>query len=380
MHLYVHVPFCARRCSYCDFAIAVRREAPSADYVAAVLADWAAWQSEPVWTAEPLATVYFGGGTPSRLPPAAIASLLYQFDADRGIAPGAEVTLEANPDDVTVEAARAWREAGVNRISLGAQSFNPAVLAWMHRTHDAPQVARAVEALREAGLEQFSLDLIYGVPESLGRSWDDDLERALVLDPPHLSCYALTVEDRTPLARWIARGIAEPAPEERQAAEFLQLHAVVTASGREHYEVSNFARPGSRARHNAAYWRRAPFIGLGPSAHSGFARERRWNVREWEAYRRAALGGQPVEAGRERLDPAAVRLEELYLGLRTSRGVAAEGVPAPIREVWLREGWATAGPAEAAEDSEAGPAARLILTPRGWLLLDSLVAQAASGH
>lgn len=349
--------------------------------MAAVQAEWAAWQGDSVWSEAPLATVYFGGGTPSRLPPAALAVLLERFAADRGIAPGAEVTLEANPDDVTPDAARAWRDAGVNRVSLGAQSFHPPVLAWMHRTHDAPQVARAVEALRRAGLEEISLDLIYGVPESLGRSWDDDLARALALDPPHLSCYALTVEDRTPLARWIARGIAEPAPEERQAAEFLRLHEVVTASGREHYEVSNFARPGSRARHNAAYWRRAPFIGLGPSAHSGFARERRWNLREWEAYRRAALQGRPVEAGRERLDDDAVRLEELYLGLRTTAGVPAGGVPPAVREVWLREGWAVGGEDRAgAGRSGAAAGGRLVLTPRGWLLLDALVAQAAAGH
>lgn len=380
MHLYIHVPFCARRCSYCDFAIAVRREVPADDFVAAVLADWTRWQGESVWTGEPLATLYFGGGTPSRLPPAAIAALIDRFAADRGIAADAEVTLEANPDDVTPESARAWRDAGVNRVSLGAQSFHPAVLAWMHRTHDAAQVARAVDTLRQAGLDEISLDLIYGVPDSLGRSWDDDLAQALALDPPHLSCYALTVEDRTPLARWIARGIAEPAPEERQAAEFLRLHEVVTGSGREHYEVSNFARPGSRARHNAAYWRRAPFIGLGPSAHSGFARERRWNLREWEAYRRAALGGHPVEAGRERLDAVAVRLEELYLGLRTTAGVPAEGVPPAIREVWLREGWATGTDEAAAGESTGGAGTRLVLTPRGWLLLDSLVAQAAAGH
>src|SRR5690606_12567364 len=142
VHLYLHVPFCARRCSYCDFAIAVRREAPAADYVAAVSREWACWQREPVWTGEPLATVYFGGGTPSRLPADAVAALLARFAADRGLAPGAEVTLEANPDDVTPASAAAWRAAGVTRVSLGVQSFAPAVLAWMHRTHDAAQAER----------------------------------------------------------------------------------------------------------------------------------------------------------------------------------------------------------------------------------------------
>ncbi len=366
MHLYLHVPFCARRCSYCDFAIAVRREAPAADYVAAVTREWAGWQREPVWTGEPLATVYFGGGTPSRLPADAVAALLARFATDRGLAPGAEVTLEANPDDVTPASAAAWRAAGVTRVSLGVQSFAPAVLAWMHRTHDAAQAERAVHVLRDAGLTELSLDLIYGVPASLGRAWREDLDRALALSPPHLSCYALTVEDRTPLARWIARGVAESPPEEGQAAEFLELHAAAGAAGYEHYEVSNLALPGHRARHNAAYWRRAAFIGLGPSAHSGFGAERRWNIREWEAYRRALAAGGRAEAGREALDEGAVRLERLYLGLRTVEGVPAGMVPAPVAEAWEREGWA----------SRAGGV--VALTPRGWLLLDALVARAAA--
>ena len=366
MHLYLHVPFCARRCSYCDFAIAVRREAPAGEFVEAVLREWAWWQREPVWTGGPLATVYFGGGTPSRLPPDAVAAMLGRVATDRGLAPGAEVTLEANPDDVTPATAAAWRAAGVTRVSLGVQSFAPAVLAWMHRTHDAAQAERAVHVLRDAGLTELSLDLIYGVPASLGRDWGADLDRALALAPPHLSCYALTVEARTPLARWIARGVAEAPPEEGQAAEFLALHAAASAAGYEHYEVSNLALPGHRARHNSAYWRRAAFIGLGPSAHSGFGAERRWNIREWEAYRRALAAGEPAEAGREALDEAAVRLERLYLGLRTVEGVPAGLVPAAVAEAWAGEGWAV----------PAGGG--VALTVRGWLLLDALVARAAA--
>lgn len=365
MHLYVHVPFCARRCSYCDFAIAVRREVPAAEFAAAVLREWAGWQREPVWSGAPLATVYFGGGTPSRLPPGTVAELLERFGADRGLAPGAEVTLEANPEDVSPAAAAAWRDAGVTRVSLGVQSFAPAVLAWMHRTHDAAQAERAVHVLRDAGLTELSLDLIYGVPGALARDWRADLDRVLALAPPHLSCYGLTVEARTPLARWIARGVAEAPPEARQAEEFLELHRVLGAAGYEHYEVSNLALPGHRAVHNAAYWRRAPFIGLGPSAHSGFARERRWNVREWEAYRQAVTAGRPAEAGREVLDDAAVRLERLYLGLRTLEGVAGELVPEAAAAEWERQGWARLG------------GGRVAVTPRGWLVLDALVARAA---
>lgn len=363
MHLYIHVPFCARRCSYCDFAIAVRREVPSDDFVRAVEREWAGWQEHPAWDASPgLDTVYFGGGTPSRLDPGAIARLLDHFAARRRLAADAEVTLEANPDDVTPRAAAAWRAAGVNRISLGAQSFAPNVLAWMHRTHDGPAIGAAVAALRAAGLDNVSLDLIYALPDALARDWTADLERALALEPTHLSLYGLTVEPRTPLGRWTARGESFPAGDERAAREYLDAHRQLMAEGFEHYEVSNAARPGFRARHNAAYWRRAPFIGLGPSAHSGFAAGRSWNVREWGEYRRRSEAGEPVWEASETLTAEQVALEDLYLGLRTDRGVAADAVAPGVLAVWVGEGWAvTRGD-------------RLVLSPEGWLRLDALVA------
>jgi len=361
VHLYLHVPFCARRCSYCDFAIAVRRDVPSRAYVEAVLREWERWQDHPAWLgSEAVGTVYFGGGTPSRLDPAGIGTILERVARDRVLAAGAEVTLEANPDDVSAATATQWRAAGVNRVSLGAQSFAPAALAWMHRTHTAEQVPRAVEALRAADIADISLDLIFGLPAALSRSWARDLERALALDPDHLSLYGLTVEDHTPLARWTARGEVEPEDEERYAAEFLEADAALAARGFEHYEVSNAARPGHRARHNSAYWRRAPFIGLGPSAHSAHGNERRWNLRDWVGYERAVRTRGEVVAGRERLDPAAVQLEELYLGLRTAAGVPAERLPEATRRRWIDAGWARATDGS------------IRLTPEGWLRLDAL--------
>ena len=363
MHLYFHVPFCARRCSYCDFAIAVRREVPTDAYVSAVLREWEQWQGHESWAgSEVVETVYFGGGTPSRLDPRGVAAILERVAADRRLAPRAEVTLEANPDDVTPERAAAWVANGINRVSLGAQSFDPAVLAWMHRTHSAAQVGAAVETLRRAGIAELSLDLIFGLPSSLGRHWRNDLDRALVLGAEHLSLYGLTVEDHTPLARWTARGEVVPVDEDRYAAEFLEADAILSTAGYEHYEVSNYALPGRRARHNSAYWRRAPFIGVGPSAHSGWSRNRRWNIREWTAYERAMAAGESPVAGTERLDDGAVELEQLYLGLRTREGVAPDRVGAGSRAAWLSAGWA-----EAAEG-------RLRLTPEGWLRLDALAA------
>jgi oxygen-independent coproporphyrinogen-3 oxidase len=364
VHLYIHVPFCARRCSYCDFAIAVRREVPSRAFVAAVLAEWRMWQVDPALEgAGSLRTVYFGGGTPSKLAPDAIGRLLDGLRVARPIDADAEITLEANPEDVSPSAVAEWRSAGVNRVSLGVQSFQPAVLAWMHRTHDLPAVHRAVAALREGGIRDLSLDLIFAVPDMLARDWAFDLDAAVALAPEHLSVYGLTVEPGTPLGRWTARAEVEPAPDVRYAAEFLLAHERLTAAGLEHYEVSNYGRPGFRARHNGAYWRRAAFIGLGPSAHSGFGRRRRWNVPAWAAYERAALAGRPVVEAEEQLDEAQVRLEELYLGLRTVEGLPAALLGSPAG--WLEAGWA----------SLLGD--RLSLTAEGWLRLDALVRSAA---
>jgi oxygen-independent coproporphyrinogen-3 oxidase len=365
VHLYFHIPFCTRRCSYCDFAIAVRRHVPSQAYTEAVLREWADWQSHEIWSlSSRIETVYFGGGTPSRLEPDAVARILERVAQDRPIAESAEVTLEANPDDVTGNSARAWRSAGVNRISLGAQSFDPQALGWMHRTHTAGQTDAAVEMLRAAGMPELSLDLIFGLPVALGRDWAADLEHALALAPDHLSLYGLTVEDRTPLARWAARGEVTAVDEERYADEFLEADATLSGAGYEHYEVSNYARQGRRARHNGAYWRRAPYIGIGPSSHSGWQCNRQWNLREWSAYERAMRAGESRVAGTERLESGAVELEEMYLGLRTRDGVPLDRLPPETARAWIQSGWATSN----------GTVLRL--TAEGWLRLDALALAA----
>ncbi len=363
MHLYFHVPFCARRCSYCDFAIAVRRETPSGAYRDAVLREWHSWQGDAVWHGNPtVRTIYFGGGTPSRLDPTALAAIIHRVRQDRSVAVDAEVTMEANPDDVTPDRARAWVDAGVNRISLGVQSFDPAVLAWMHREHSVAQVGQAVAALRGAGIANLSLDLIYAVPGDLGRDWERDLDLALALEPEHLSLYGLTIEPGTPLFRWTRRGEAVAAPDDRAAGEYLRAQERLDQSGYRAYEVSNAARPGFHSRHNSAYWQQATFLGLGPSAHGGTASARWWNVREWAEYLRRSEAGETLQAGREELDPVARQLEALYLGLRTTAGVPAGRVPVAMAERWLAEGWATLGEGH------------LRLTPHGWLRLDALVS------
>jgi len=364
VHLYVHVPFCARRCSYCDFAIAVRRRDPSADFTVAILAEWRRWLAAPWWPeVGPIETIYFGGGTPSLVDPDVIGAILEAIGASRDVRADAEITLEANTEDVDPAKARRWTALGINRVSLGVQSFAPAALRWMHRVHDADRPARAVAALREGGVVNLSIDLIYGLPAALDRSWMADLEQALRFEPEHLSLYGLTVESGTPLGKWVARGEAIPAADGAAAADFLTGHRLLTAAGWGHYEVSNLSRPGFESRHNRAYWRRRSYLGLGPSAHSAHRDRRWWNLRDWGRYQAAIGAGEAVVAGDERLTPAQVALEELYLGLRTREGVAASSLRETTVQQWCAAGWA----------GQDGSQVRL--TPDGWLRLDSLVRQ-----
>lgn len=360
-HVYVHVPFCARRCVYCDFSIAVRREVPIDDYAGALARELKLrFPPDEAWSAS---TLYLGGGTPSRLGAGGLVRVLDLLTRRIGLTDDVELTIEANPDDVSLHAARAWRDAGVNRLSLGAQSFDDRVLRWMHRTHDASQIRRAVDSARDAGIENISLDLIFALPGDLERVWQADLDRALELRPTHLSLYGLTVEPHTPLGRSHERGDVADAPDECYEAEFLTAHDVITSAGFEHYEVSNFALPGRRAKHNSAYWRRVPYAGLGPSAHEFDGARRRWNEAgyvEWT--RRLATGIDPV-AGSERLGDDEIGSERVYLGLRTSDGLDA--TPEERRRVlpWLERGWA-----------RLSADGRLVLTALGWLRLDALSA------
>ena len=385
-HVYIHVPFCGRRCTYCDFSIAVRKTVPVAAFVEAVGREAAGGGAlEPD-------TVYLGGGTPSRLGGEGVAALAARL----GLPPAAEeFTLEANPEDVTPDAVRAWVAAGVNRLSIGAQSFDDTVLRWMHRTHDAARVGAAVRAARRGGVANLSLDLIFALPASLPRDWRADLDAAAALEPDHVSLYGLTVEPHTPLFRQEQRGEAAPAPEARYEEEYLLAHERLGAAGYDFYEVSNAARPGREARHNRAYWTLAPYLGLGPSAHSFDGASRWWNEPAYARWQRlVSAGGSPV-VGRETLTEEQRRLETLYLGLRTSEGAALpDPCPADLQakvERWVAAGWAevrearTRGGAEAREGAPGSPvpprpgapvpaASCLRLSPRGWLRLDELVA------
>ena len=360
-HLYVHVPFCARRCSYCDFAIAVRKIVPVDEYVGAIEAELdlrhggaGAW---------PVQTLYLGGGTPSRLGAQGIRRLIAGFTKRIQLDPRAEVTIEANPDDVTPDAAGRWRDAGINRVSLGAQSFDNRSLAWMHRVHDADSIATAFSTLKAAGFDDISLDLIFALPSSLHRDWRNDIVQAIALGPQHVSLYGLTVEAQAPVGRWVARGEVSEAPEESYESEFLLAHDLLASAGLEHYEVSNFAKPDYRARHNSAYWQAVPYVGIGPGAHEFEPPRRRWNVGAYaEWVRRLEMRNDPIEGSEELTDENRVA-ENVYLGMRTLDGLAIDDDEAEYVRRWIDAGWAT-----------VSPAMQLVLTARGWLRLDSLAA------
>ena len=375
--IYVHVPFCGRRCTYCDFAIAIRREVPVDEYVDAVLAelDLRLRTSAEV----DLRTIYLGGGTPSKLGGPGIQRLIGEiahrlgvgelstFGGGRSVGAGdsstiknLEVTIEVNPEDVSPEAAESWARAGVNRASVGVQSFDLGVLKWMHREHSPELAELAVKTLRAAGISELSVDLIFAVPDTLGRSWSSDLDRVLALEADHLSVYGLTVEPQTPLGKWTARGEVTEAPEERYEAEFLLADRRLVEAGYEHYEVSNYARPGKRARHNSSYWSGVPYLGIGPSAHSFDGVERRWNIPAYAAWltalgeRRDPVQGREVIGSKERV------AEDVYLGLRTTEGIEIRQNELKTVTPWVRAGWG---------DLAGG---RLVLSPTGWLRLDSI--------
>ena len=337
--VYVHVPFCASRCDYCAFATWTDRHHLAERYARAVVAEAGRAGLAPA------TSVFVGGGTPSQLP----ADLLAEVLAAVPLAPGAEVTVECNPDDASEPLLATWRRAGVTRVSLGVQSLDPVVLAGLGRLHGPQAVDRAVALVRVAGFATWNLDLITGGAGEGDASWRGTLDGALALDPPHVSAYCLTVEPGTPLA---ADPIRHP-DEDAQADRYLVADEVLSRAGLAWYEVSNWARPGHECRHNRLTWEQGDYRGLGCAAHSHAAGRRWWNVRTPERYCALVEAGADPTAGEEVLDGPVRAQEALELVLRTRRGVPAAALDA--------DDPALAGLLAANGD-------RLVLTPRGRLL------------
>jgi putative oxygen-independent coproporphyrinogen III oxidase len=316
---YVHVPFCAARCDYCAFATWTDRDHLMAPYAEACVTEARlAVEEEGL----PLATsVFFGGGTPSRLDPAMLCSILNALPRTAT----AEVTVECNPEDASAERFSSWLSAGVTRVSFGAQSMVPKVLKGLGRRHLPGAVEQAVMLAHSAGFASVSVDLIFGGAGETDRDWVESLETVLSFDrpPQHLSCYALTVEPGTPLASDLAR---HP-DDDVQAVRYETADSILDQAGYSWYEVSNWSLPGHECRHNTLYWRQGDYRGIGCAAHSHRQGRRFWNVRTPERYLSAVSSRRPPQAGSEVLDPGARRLEALSLAIRTSAGVPIGAVP-----------------------------------------------------
>jgi oxygen-independent coproporphyrinogen-3 oxidase len=316
------LPFCPYVCPYCDFAKWAWDDARAARYLAALRAELVA---APAVQA---ATLFFGGGTPTAYAPEAIEGLIVAVRARFALPADAEVSVEANPDPALIERLPELRTAGVNRLSIGVQSFVPGELRVLGRRHTAADIGAAVRAARFAGFHNVSLDLIFGVPGQTLESWNASLDAALALDVEHISCYGLTVEEGTPYATWFARDPAAFASEDREAEMYALAIERLAAAGFEHYEISNWAKPGFRCLHNVGYWRNAPYLGLGVGAASYLGGVRATHTRDLETYGAAALAGQPIPSESERLAPDARAGEAIMLALRMAEGVDL----APFRE------------------------------------------------
>ncbi|WLQ06203.1 radical SAM family heme chaperone HemW [Arthrobacter oryzae] len=372
--LYVHIPFCAVRCGYCDFNTYTATElggGASQDAYASTAITEVEFAARALQAsglpARQLGTVFFGGGTPTLLPAEDLARILTASIAQWGLAPGAEVTTEANPDSVTPESLQLLADAGFTRVSFGMQSAVPHVLKVLDRTHTPSRVPQVVQWARDAGLA-VSLDLIYGTPGESLEDWRFSLETALSYGPDHISAYALIVEDGTKLAAQIRRGEVPGIDDDDHAAKYELADELITAAGLDWYEVSNWARtPEQACRHNLAYWRGDDWWGIGPGAHSHVGGVRWWNVKHPTAYAgRLAAGASPA-AGRETLDAETRNVERVMLEARLSSGLE-------VSELGTSGRHAVAGLiADGLVDPAAAFRGRLVLTLKGRLLADAVV-------
>lgn len=315
--IYVHIPFCKKACTYCDFHFSTTHHAMPA-MVEALRTELMRRVHE--LRGEEVGTIYFGGGTPSLIGEKDLEALINDVRDKASVNTDAEVTLEVNPDDVSEESIAAWQRIGVTRLSIGIQSFRAERLRFMGRAHDATQSLRSLELIAAAGFRSWTMDLIYGLPGMTIAEWDAQIEQALQFAPPHISSYCLTVEPRTALHKQVERGEVIPAQDDDQASQFEHLMDRLDRAGFVHYEISNWARAGHQSRHNTSYWQGVPYLGIGPSAHSFDGTARRWNVANNNRYI-AAVNAGDIYWEEERPTTAQRTNERIMTGLRTAEGI-----------------------------------------------------------
>jgi oxygen-independent coproporphyrinogen-3 oxidase len=315
--IYIHIPFCKQACTYCNFHFSTNLDLQN-DFTAALLKEIDL--RDVYLRGETVETIYFGGGTPSLLSSQAICQILDSVNGHFKISQDPEITIETNPDDIDMNRLNTWKQAGINRLSIGVQSFFSEDLVWMNRAHSGEQAIQAVEDSKKAGFNNFSLDLIYGSPGLTDEKWDFNLHKAISLEPAHISCYALTVESKTALYNMIKTKKTVAMDPEKQASQFLTGVQTLEEAGFEHYEISSFARPGMRSRHNSSYWQSKKYLGLGPSAHSFDGTSRQWNVSNNALYIKSLMAGK-VNFESENLLPKDLLNEYIMTSLRTTEGL-----------------------------------------------------------
>ncbi len=338
--IYLHIPFCKQACHYCNFHFSTSLKY-KAEVVEAILRELEL--QKDYLPDEPLSSIYFGGGTPSLLNARELERIFEQIERFWTIEPAAEITLEANPDDLSKEKLAELRASPINRLSIGVQSFSEEDLRFMNRAHSSSEARLCLEWALAAGFEQLTADLIYGSPTTGDEQWLENIQILADYGVPHLSCYCLTVEPRTALAHFVEKGRVKPVDEEQAARQFELLMDRMEAAGYEHYEISNFARPGYYARHNSNYWLGEPYLGVGPSAHSFNGKSRQWNVANNAKYRQALQAGERISElegslfERENLSREQMYDEYVLTRLRTRWGCRPEELNGRFRKHFLEK-------------------------------------------
>lgn len=317
--IYIHIPYCRQKCHYCNFfSVATRATMPA--MVDAICLETALQKSYV--DCKTIETIYIGGGTPSMLQPDMLAKLMDSVRKHHFISEDAEITLEANPDDINAESLRSWQAAGINRLSIGIQSFRDADLNYLNRVHNAAKAIQCLKLAQDAGFHNLTLDLIFGIPTLDDEAWLQNINTAVEMKIPHISAYALTVEPKTALELMIRKGKAAPVDDEQSARQFEGMMTAMKAAGYLHYEISNYCLPGKFARHNTAYWQGETYLGLGPSAHSYNGKTRQWNVSGIREYL-DAINNEAIPAESEALSVDQKYDEYVMTGLRTMWGCNA---------------------------------------------------------
>lgn len=326
--IYVHIPFCKQACFYCDFHFSTNQTRKT-EMGHALMKELTLQKA--YLAGHRVETIYFGGGTPSLLEPAEIKAILQTVHTHYHVAPAAEITLEANPDDLSPDVLKALRGSGINRLSIGIQSFHDDTLVYLNRAHTASSAVQCIRDARLAGFDNISIDLIYAIPGQSDHQWKENIRQAIALNPEHISAYALTIEEKTPFGRWAAKGKLSAVEDDTAASQLILLIDALEREGYEHYEVSNFAKPGFISNHNSNYWRQQPYLGIGPSAHSYNLQSRQFNVSNNAEYLRQLTQGV-IPCTIETLTPDEKINDYLLTRLRTRWGI-------DLRELKLELGY-----------------------------------------